>query len=85
MRIKINGEELRLPIGEVRACKRIMSKFFMDMKRWTDKHRRPTYYFTLLVVTHVMTQKLLDEFDPKALANVMNSFASLTQTNNETE
>lgn len=72
MKIKILDSDIKLNRREVRSCKRLVSNFISKVRDASKDNLSPTYYFTLLIVMHTMSQKLLADMEPDALAKVMN-------------
>lgn len=71
MKIRIKGTTLKLNNREVASCKRVISSIIDKLQEKTDKNLSPTYFFTFLIIMHVMSQSILNEFDEKTLAEIM--------------
>lgn len=72
MTITINGEEIKLNPEEVKSARRIVSKFFHKIDQISSEKGQPTYYFTLLIIAHVISGEALDHIQPERLAMFMN-------------
>lgn len=72
MQINIKGNELKLNKREVSSCKRIISEFIDNVKSSSKNGLRPTYYFTFLIILHVMSQQLLEDLDDESLNLIFN-------------
>lgn len=72
MTIKIRNVEVKLKKREVKSCKRAISQFISHVKDLAEGELAPTYYFTLLIMMHIMSQEFLDDFSPETLAEIMN-------------
>lgn len=71
MKIEINGTMIHLNNREVASCKKIVSKFIDMVMKETDEKHAPTYFFTMLIIMHIMSQNILSEFDSKVLAEII--------------
>ena len=75
MKITIKGCEIKLNNKEVKQAKKIVSKFIKSVDDKAKEQRTPTFYFTMLVVMHLMSQEALDNIEPNALKLLMDSFS----------
>ncbi len=71
MQIKINDRNITLGRGEVKQARRICTQFLSSIEAIATKHAQKSFYFTTLVVMHVLTQQLLDEIDTETLSKYM--------------
>ncbi len=71
MIIKLKDTEIKLNNREVKSAKRLVSQFLDSVKNVTDKEIAPTYWFTLLIMMHVMSQEMIDDFDTETIALIM--------------
>lgn len=73
MRINVSGYFIRLNDREVKFAREKVSQFLLRIKKIGDKHCMPSFYFTVLVVAHVVTGELLDTITSEELSKVMNA------------
>ena len=73
MTYKINGKSIKLNRAEVKISRRILAKYLKRIEGSAKEHHLPTFFFTFLIVAHVMTQEALDNMDPENLAMIMNT------------
>lgn len=73
MKYKVNGRELLLNNAEVKSAKRVVASFLKNIDKLAAERHQPTYYFTALLVMHLMSQEALDNMDPDNLARIMNT------------
>jgi signal transduction histidine kinase len=71
MKIQIGGTTIKLNNREVASCKKIVSKFINAVQKETDEKKTPTYFFTMLIVMHLMSQSILSEFDSDVIAQII--------------
>lgn len=74
MQIRVNNETIHLDTQEVRFCREQVARIIKSVKEASRRRRRASYYFTFLIVMHVMSQNLLNEIDPKDLQMIMDAF-----------
>ena len=43
------------------------------------KRKRPSYYFTFLIMMHVMSEEFLQDMDPDTLQKLMDQFALIAE------
>lgn len=72
MNMYFKNGTIRLNKKEVRSTKKLITQFISNVKKEADNNLSPTYYFTLLMMMHVMSQELLNDFDEATLTNIMN-------------
>lgn len=75
MQIKINEREIRLKPDEVASAKKVVSRFLDEIRRQSWNFQQPTYYFTVLIVMHLISQEALDNMNPDSLAKIMDAFS----------
>ena len=71
MKIQIGGTTIKLNNREVASCKKIVQKFINAVQKETDENKTPTYFFTMLIVMHLMSQSILSEFDSDVIAQII--------------
>lgn len=71
MIVTINGQDMHLNPREVRSAKKIITGFMDRMRKHCAKSGMPTYFFTFLVVLHVMSQEALNTYDSKNMAFIL--------------
>lgn len=76
MKIKIGDTTIKLNNREVASCKKIVSKFINAVQKETDDKKTPTYFFTMLIVMHVMSQSVLSEFDSAVIEEIIEKLHS---------
>ena len=76
MKIKIGDTTIKLNNREVTSCKKIVSKFINVVQKETDDKKTPTYFFTMLIVMHVMSQSVLSEFDSAVIEEIIEKLHS---------
>ena len=76
MKIKIGDTTIKLNKREVASCKKIVSKFITVVQKETDDKKTPTYFFTMLIVMHVMSQSVLSEFDSAVIEEIIEKLHS---------
>lgn len=76
MKIKIGDTTIKLNNREVASCKKIVSKFINVVQKETDDKKTPTYFFTMLIVMHVMSQSVLSEFDSAVIEEIIEKLHS---------
>ena len=77
MNIKINDKEMNLNNNEVKRARKISSEFLKNIEETSTKHTQKSFYFTTLIVMHVLTQQLLDEMDADTLSKYMKMVTDL--------
>ncbi len=71
MIVDFKDSKIKLDPKEVASTKRVVSQFIDYVKSLSDKELAPTYYFTLLMMMHIMSQEMLDDFDEKTIKYIM--------------
>lgn len=72
MKLTVNNIQMEFNDREVKSCKRVVSNFIDMVRESADNNLSPTYYFTFLLIMHLMSQSLIDEFDAKTMASIIN-------------
>ncbi len=63
---------IKLNPHDVRSTKKAVTNFINHANDLSKDQMNPTYYFTLLMMMHIMSQELLNDMDAQTLANIMN-------------
>ena len=71
MVIVIKGTEIKLNDEEFRSAKRVISQFLDSVRNVSDKEVTPTYWFTLLMMMHIMSQEMINDYDVETMALIM--------------
>lgn len=71
MIVQFKDTSLKLNSHEVKAAKRAISRFLDNVKGVSEKELTPTYYFTLLLMMHLISQELLNDFDQEVIEEIM--------------
>ncbi len=71
MIIRLKDTEIKLNDHEVKSTKRVISQFLDTVRNVSDKEVAPTYWFTLLIMMHIMSQEMLDDYDIETMALIM--------------
>ena len=71
MKIIINNEELTLNKEDVKLCRDQLNKLFKSVEKTALDNNDLTYYFTFLIMAHVMSQNCISQYDPKVLKIIM--------------
>ena len=74
MKITIHGTSIPLNNKEVKAAKKIISKFLQNMKKMEEEYMRPSWYLTVLIVMHTLSRELLDSIDPESIQLIFKKF-----------
>lgn len=77
MVIKINDKDMTLNNNEVKNARKISAEFLKNIEKTSNEHNQKSFYFTTLIVMHVLTQQLLDEMDPNTLSKYMKMVTDL--------
>lgn len=73
MKLDIMGKEVELKKEEVSACKKMVTKFFEQIRALSARRIAPTFYWTAVIVTHVITTEMLNTIDSDFLEKLLNS------------
>ena len=76
MKVTINGKSVMLNRTEVQSAKKNASLILKKVEMLAQKYKLTTYYFTFLIVMHMMTQEVIDNMSPDNLAMIMNRLNS---------
>ena len=74
MIIHLKDTAIQLNPSEVRAAKKVNFSFHHFCKFGIKTHRPNSFYFTVLIIMHIMSQQLLETFDPKDLQEIMKKY-----------
>ena len=74
MIIHLKDTAIQLNPSEVRAAKKLISRFITSVSSASKTHRPNFLYFTVLIIMHIMSQQLLETFDPKDLQEIMKKY-----------
>lgn len=85
MIMHFKNTELKLNPREVKSTKKAISQFLAHIKEITENELAPTYYYTLLIMMHIMSQELLDDFDEETLASIFNRLGAKDETDKKSE
>lgn len=75
MKITIKDKEIQLNNREVRSAKRLVSNFLDSVRSASKEKLCPTYYFTLLIIMHTMSQSLINEIDADTFQDIMSKLS----------
>jgi len=67
MQIKIKDQLLELNNAEVRLAKKHFSRLLEEIHILSKESGRPSYYYTFLIISYVLSQDLLDMCDEEML------------------
>lgn len=73
MVININNEKIELDNKEVQAAKTMVAKFISEVRKESFKNNEPTFFFTALIIMHLMSQDAINKLDPKDFSVMMKS------------
>ena len=74
MIIHLKDTAIQLNPSEVRAAKKLISRFITSVSSASKRTRQISFYFTVLIIMHMMSQQLLETFDPKDLQEIMKKY-----------
>lgn len=80
MRIEFKGRTIKLLQRDVKNCRKNCALILKQIENVARDSNRYTYYLTFLIIMHMMTEDLLDEFDPAILEEV---FKELNRRNDQ--
>lgn len=80
MRIEFKGRTIKLLQRDVKNCRKNCALILKQIETVARDSNRYTYYLTFLIIMHMMTEDLLDEFDPAILEEV---FKELNRRNDQ--
>ena len=73
MKITLQGKEAALNNAEVKSAKRIVARFMKQVETSAKSQQRPTYYFTVLLIMHIMAQDAIDSMGIENFTKVLNA------------
>ena len=73
MIIHLKDTAIQLNPSEVRAAKKLISRFITSVSSASKRTGQISFYFTVLIM-HMMSQQLLETFDPKDLQEIMKKY-----------
>ena len=79
MRIRINGRNLKLNPADTAVCRRQVARIIQAVQDASVKRKRPSYYFTFLIMMHVMSEEFLQDIYPYTLQKLMDQFALIAE------
>ena len=79
MRIRINGRNLKLNPADTAVCRRQVARIIQAVQDASVKRKRTSYYFTFLIMMHVMSEEFLQDMDPDTLQKLMDQFALIAE------
>ncbi len=85
MIMHFKNTELKLNPREVKSAKKAVSQFLNHIKEITENELAPTYYYTLLIVMHIMSQELLNDFDEETLAGIFNRLGAKDESDTKSD
>lgn len=74
MIIHLKDTAIQLNPSEVRAAKKLISRFITYVSSASKRTGQISFYFTVLIIMHMMSQQLLETFDPKDLQEIMKKY-----------
>ena len=74
MIIHLKDTAIQLNPSEVRAAKKLISRFITSVSSASKRTGQIYFYFTVLIIMHIMSQQLLETFDPKDLQEIMKKY-----------
>lgn len=83
MRIKFKGRTIKLLPRDVENCRKNCALILKKIETVAHESNRYTYYLTFLIIMHMMTEDLLDQFDPAILEEVFKELNRRNDRNNK--
>ena len=77
MIIHLKDTAIQLNPSEVRAAKKLISRFITSVSSASKRTGQISFYFTVLIIMHIMSQQLLETFDPKDLQEIMKKYQKI--------
>ena len=74
MIIHLKDTAIQLNPSEVRAAKKLISRFITSVSSASKRTGQISFYCTVLIIMHIMSQQLLETFDPKDLQEIMKKY-----------
>ena len=84
MKVIIDGKTITLNNRDVRVAKKTLRHFLKTSKEEAEKHNSYSYYYTLLLVMHIMSNDLISSATPDFIQMVLDATAA-SQEKRETE
>ena len=73
MRIIVGKTEVTLIPRDVRAAKKLITDFMNSVKIKAEKSNAPIFYFTTLLMMHLMSQDQINAITPETMGALLNS------------
>lgn len=73
MTIQFKDKKIQLNPYEVKLCRDQIAKYIKTVRDASGN--RISYYFTFLIMMHVMSENLLNTMDSKTMQDIMDTFA----------
>lgn len=73
MRIVVGKKEVALIPRDVQAAKKLITNFMESVKSKAEELNAPAFYFTVLVVMHMMSQDQINAITPETMGALLNS------------
>ncbi len=70
MRIYVRNRIIHLLNNDVKSSRKNCTRILKNIRDVAYKHNRYSYYLTFLIIMHVMTGDLIEQFDPDVLEAV---------------
>lgn len=74
-----SGETVKLNINDVKAAKKLVSKFIESVRQSSVLNERPTLYITGLIVMESMAGETLSTIDPDKLKKMLDSLNTIAE------
>lgn len=76
MRINVKGKELVLNNDDVKICRKHVGQVIQDVKDVCEENRAPAFFFTFLIIMHVLSAEMLNSMDAEVIESVVNRYNS---------
>ena len=73
MKTVISNKEIQLIPRDVKIAKKMVREFFEKTKEKAEEYGSPTFYFTSLIVAHILSQDLIKALTPEVLQVLLNA------------
>ena len=73
MIVNVNGTDIRLNDIDVKLASRTVAEFMDRCFKSSNKVKRPTLYFTILIMMNLQSSHAMDMLDMDTLKKVMNT------------
>jgi len=77
MKITINGKTVELSNKEVKICRNQVADVVKSVKNFSKETNSFTYYYTFLIMMHVMSQSLLNDFDSDEVKEAISAISEI--------